>query len=723
MCEHALAAHELERGDWLAAAEGCASALDRPAPPAFRSLLHSLRSEALLHGGLTRPASEEAAEAVRLAELNREQALVSAADRASFHRVAYASAHGALARCRQAMGRPEACIDVLEDLLSAELPAELKEESRARIEVQLGTAHAERFLAGDEDTEEIAMQFYSLALKRERISGRDRFAALTRSAYLHLKAGRLAEADASLTDERLITADYGGAQAPLDPYDTAWMEALRARAARLSGRPTSEALDQACANLLQQWKRTQRPSGVGYLRFGRLRFALSEQVESRLATAGPEAAVEAVFAAQALGALHAALDPQPVGLEIARKELLGAGRGCLLFLAGKDRCHVFAFDDRQVVHERIASRHELEEVVGALQRSVATVAAPESDASQRRGLEKEAQATGVALLGDKVRSALSRWSHLIVIGREMVWNAPLELLPLGERRLGLALAICDLPSLSIGVALKRQHEARRDEDSTAVGRLEVLYRPEWSTHAHALEPDAEPIPPLSAHELPEIEGYEAQHYEGAHATASAFLGPPAVEVQVVIGHGLRDPGEESGGAFAVTTDAWVPDGVLSAENLRSLDDALIAPLVVLDTCHGRAGPARLGDSDAAHLGGAMLARGSEAVVLSRAESEVNLQPALAFTHALFRGLRGGMTLDEAAREARSELYAENELVGLARAAPWIVLGWGGWRLEHAPQRGAGFYPRVIGIPGAAAAVLIAWGWARRRRKKTTPRTA
>ena len=127
---------------------------------------------------------------------------------------------------------------------------------------------------------------------------------------------------------------------------------------------------------------------------------------------------------------------------------------------------------------------------------------------------------------------------------------------------------------------------------------------------------------------------------GRAATEALRLGSQA-DLLAILGHGRYDL------LRARPASVELADGFLGCEELERLD---LPPVLCLLSCGAARGPRVVGDAGTAHLGGAALVGGAEAVLL--ADTDVEVEPTLALFEAFLGGLRAGEAPDEALRQAR-----------------------------------------------------------------------
>jgi len=244
------------------------------------------------------------------------------------------------------------------------------------------------------------------------------------------------------------------------------------------------------------------------------------------------------------------------------------------------------------------------------------------------------------LLPAQVRARVRAWSHVTVIGADLLGSVPFEALPFDASTLGRRIATSHLTSLPLANLLARA--GRMPPDASG---LVVVAAPTLAGDAHAPIPfDEADAARLVAAASPE----RTRVFAGQDATRDA-LGPgelAGARCLVLLTHGVQRPEFERPAALLLGRDGR-PDLVDSTdvEALRA------PPLVLVWACGAALGPNRRGEDEPQHLGGAFLAAGARAVVVSPVELEYEIARDLA-VHVLERVFTHGDTPAEALRRAR-----------------------------------------------------------------------
>lgn len=366
----------------------------------------------------------------------------------------------------------------------------------------------------------------------------------------------------------------------------------------------------------------RRPGGVSFLTYGTRRRALVTLVRLHLALdPGPDGerrALEAIHAIQCLGQTVRFSDVDPGTLDECLRRLTADGGGVLLYLPGRQETHLFTVDARQRIHTEIGTPGVLEARGREwCQRVLAGEAAEPATVARGRALVD-------VLLPPAVRSRLREWRHVTVIGAELLGSVPFEALPLDDTTLGERVAVSHLASLPMAgwLAAARGHAVPAAASSSDSPELVLVAAPAVASDDFApIQLDGEDRARLLA---PFAAG-RARVLDGPHATRHALSSGALTGASglVFFTHGVQRPGTERPAALVLCRDGQ-PD-YLDAAAIEALE---VPPLVVVCACGAARGPIRRGD-DFQHLGGAFLAAGSRAVVVSPAEIEVTVARDLA----------------------------------------------------------------------------------------------
>ena len=498
-------------------------------------------------------------------------------------------------------------------------------------------------------------------------------------AELFLAHGGLDETERELAATRAGLESAGSERlaGSSQEIDLVTLEARLALERRAGPAVLSAARARAAASveaMLAAWsKAPERAGGVGWLLYPKRRALLGEYARLVIALEGEqrgaELALEQLLEVETLGTLARRERIEAPGLERIRAELLpadpGRERGILVYLPTRGASHVFALDRAGLVHAETAPSFVLERARRDYLAHLIAAARGLADPAQRSwALELErrlAKELAERLLPPRIAARVAAWSEVTLVGTDSLGPVPFEWLPLGaEPHLGVARALDTLPSLPLGVAWAHRARSRTAElDLVLVGGAlpSASVAERW--------PELETIT-LPAELVEELSGAYAparvRPLVGAAATrrALAEIDLDSVTVLQFLTHGVLEPERERPLALVLGADG-ADDGLFRCEDAEAGD----APrLVVLASCRTASGPIRKGDPGSADMGGAWLAAGAQAVLLSHAD--LALEEAARASRLLHRVLAAGGTPAEGLRAARAELVAEQ-----GPAAPFL----------------------------------------------------
>ncbi|HEX6884023.1 MAG TPA: CHAT domain-containing protein [Planctomycetota bacterium] len=464
---------------------------------------------------------------------------------------------------------------------------------------------------------------------------------------------------------------------------------------------------------LAEWRRLEPDEGgYGLFQYDDALALYCELTRLALALDGPELgprrALEALARVHAETALARRLAaPVPTPEELRAALCARDGEGLLVYLMGPARAWVFALDAHGLVLAPLASTFALEGPRQRLVREILAGAGRWTEAGQAAAGELSR-----LLLPPEVRARIEGWDALAVAGLDLLLgDVPFELLDLGAgQRLGSEKAVWHLPSLATGVVLARRAAARPPgEPGVRLVGAPVL--------PAGMEAEVAPFE-LSSGEVERLLAAFPAARRDVHlgpAASGRALGEPEVAVLQILAHGRFDERRGRSAELLLAPTGADDDGRLSFADVERTWSARPAPrLVVLSACRAGRGVARRGDAGAASLATAFLARGSDAVLASA--YDLDLDVALALSAAFHDGLARGLDAAEALRRARAELARSPELaeslqphlvraIGFAPAPfePWLAL-------EPDPRR-----PSPTWIAVGAGLVLALALWRVRRR--------
>jgi hypothetical protein len=476
-----------------------------------------------------------------------------------------------------------------------------------------------------------------------------------------LRSGDLVEA----TDRAEVLADRVSGE-PLLSAESLAMQARIAMATGSSGaalRPVRDGLVGAVDRLFAAWASLPlREGGIGSFQFDGRRDVLSTMLRLEREVGSADAAACAfghLERALALGTLSRRLGARAVDSAALPSELPPGG-GVLACFFAPSGGHVFAIDASGAVHVEFAVDPDFDAGLDELHRGV--VMPPQGDgvAAVRR-MREVGGLVAARLLPEPVRARLGRWQQMVVIGEQVppaVWHA----LPWADSWLCLHLPIRHVPSAALARRLRERH-AQRVSDGERLD-LAVIGAP---AHDPAyIERGLSPLQLTSTDRRTLLgDSPGSRGWFGAAAQWSVFDLPEvrAARAVCVLAHGVQDFQRERFAGVLLSPPAK-GSAVVFADVIERVP---LPPLMVLGTCGAADGPQRFGDDGVAHLGGACLMGGADAVVL--AGGALSLGASVDLFGALFAELRAGRALSEALWRARRQISARPE-----RAHPYFFAG-------------------------------------------------
>jgi len=641
---------------------------------------------------------------------------------AVLHRVAYDLAvmdfSGAAERARAALEEP--------DLIAAHASA------RGSLLLLRGIAES-RLARADRDGLLAAASTLGAALGEAAMDGPTRLRAEVSLAWVETALGRLEDS------ERLLRAASERAARLEKPQETAEIRALEGRVARERApggglRPFLDASRGAYRRVLDEWASVPlRPGGIGFLHFADRRRVLSELILLAIAAEGAEigarAALDDLLAAQALGSIARSAALEPGSLESARSRLTSASTGLLVYLPAPERSHLFVIDPALCVHVALAPSFEIERRVDDVSAATEHRPARTRDGSID-GADVERAAAAARKLADllipaEIRETVASWSAVRIVGADLLGWPAFECLPLaGDRPLGFDLAVSYLPSIPLGISMTEKAGARRPRSAEGLD-LCVVAAP------LAGAPVAERWPSLAPVRLDEIDGERLlepfapdrrRSWTGAEATKLVLADQAVASARVlnILAHGVRVDDRERPVHLVLSPSGEDDDGLLGCDEVEALR---VPPIVLLSACGAARGPLRRGDEGIGHLGGAFLKAGASAVILSRAD--LDLEATVSLVAAFNRSLAGlGRSPAEALRDARREVAGRPRFAHPYYFALLHLVGLGDVRLFPEGGEESPLVPALRAIAaGAAIAVGAACVVALRRRRSRAKTTA
>ncbi len=671
---------QLESGDWKAAAEHLSVVLEGENEYAkdYWCQIHAIASEAYATGGLLGLAGPHAQRALQLAD----EAFQSATEnyvpgkRFPINRVGYTEAYLAAAKFANSTDHFLPAEKYLRHVLELEFP-----DGKRPNKTGLGTASAVlglvyylKYFEGLLDSDQPVLDAYQSALDMGNgLLPRDRFSCLSRMAHLHLTAQRYPQAEAILAQ-----AEAPELMEVADAYDRAWHASLRNRLARETTEGSYAPFRPAWTELLEHMRGTERDGGVGFFHLGRIREIASEAVLQDLHEDGPETALATVFESQEVGFLREQLRPDPAHLEDLRSSL-APDELCLIFLAGRETVHAFSIPrEGSVGYWPIEGGLQLKKKVNALTNRVFSQEPSTSSPDAPPKWKAASDALRGELLPAAQIEALKRYRRIRIVGRETLYNPLFEVFEIDGQPLGLTHAMLDWPTVAVGLHLGRQ--AKKPSPSGQNHRLDwlLIADPSVSEQAAALVPNREALQMY----LPANEA--TLHLQGEQATFQNWLANDSAQVVQFLTHGVRQDVPEWAASVVLTADANVPSGMLNGYDILQQKSLNVPPLTILSICRGQTGALRFGDPSAGRLAGALLAKGSLAVLTSRGDASIYLGPTKLFTQTVREELAKGRRLDDAVLAARQAWAGSKSFGSPTHWSAWQIIGLGSLQLDLTP---------------------------------------
>ncbi|MFT7664163.1 MAG: CHAT domain-containing protein [Planctomycetota bacterium] len=543
----------------------------------------------------------------------------------------------------QGEGTPELLAKLLEEHLAKGGNPELQ----ATLSSMLGRVSAYRAIATGGDPNE-AIEQLKEATSRDALPREESIDAGLYLVRLLIENGQLEEAQTEFTRiEELVLSAARLIGTNGRTRDRGLLAALRCElelAHKSSPFPVRHLLELEVAYdaMLRQWEQTPlRPGGVGFLNSQERLTVLEVLVRTHIAAEpnqiGIANALESVIRAQARGTLARELDAPEVRVERVREELLYDNSGMLVYLPTPQRTHLFVLDKSSIAHFECPGVHRFEAERRQFQALLNTPLA--SDKARGDQLGSDWAALTDSLIPGDLKEQVLAWSQLTLVGTGYLGFFPFEALPIAGTYLGLKIPIGYLPSLPIGCALNQ----RRD-NSTQVWERDLLLvtapalnqgvKQRWPDLAE-LKLGLEQVETL--HSSFEPHRSRVLHFDAATRAALTFELQKPTAMLHILAHGVRDSTRERSTGLAL---GGSPEelGVLWPEDVESEQ---MPPLVLLSACGSARGPVRYGDDGASHLGGAFIRAGTDTVVFSRADLELESTLLLSkhFTWRLSLGAR------------------------------------------------------------------------------------
>jgi hypothetical protein len=480
--------------------------------------------------------------------------------------------------------------------------------------------------------------------------------------------------------EALLDAAGAADLLALPPHDdklhAAHLAALALRIALASSEPSERAaaleqLERAAAEFVEQCARfAQLSSAVATLQFIERERVLGELIRGCRAVHGEPQGVRRalgwLYRAQCVGGLARGLglERERADLEQDLAALVAPGRGLVVFHSARDASFVFLVDATDVQLLEIAD--------GSRLRAVASALANEATRAVRRGPDLDAPAVGelVAAMARAIDAPrmlpwLERQSEVTVVGDESVGHLPLALLVAsGGGRLGDRVALGYAPTIPVGAQLARRAQSRGTVHAT---EFDVLLL------------GAPPAPASVELDLARFDEWRARLdgrarlLVGRDATPEAFAnGARGCEMLQIVAHGRYDARRETRAGFLLHSET--PEG--GAVWADAIERSPAARLTALAVCRASQRPVVFGDDGRTGLAASFLLAGSDVVVQTPIDLEVDAAARL-FERFSLRIAAG----DSPAQALRSARHSMSRSDTPALLQDYLVHVWGA---AHAP---------------------------------------
>lgn len=519
----------------------------------------------------------------------------------------------------------------------------------ARLRGRLGMSFSEQSRL-DESFVELAREQFELARSCEALD------ASTRAQFLL----GLAELEWRQNNEprsiELLNAAEKEIEGRSDPSTHPMFRTLRALKARqlFEGRlkpATDEALQKEREKLEDAIRaateefanRKLRPGGYGLLQYADLRGMLFELMRYEMhldpSEAGRGRALDHLLAIGEATTLGRRLGAQAASVASVRAELIrdDPKHGVLAYLPSAAETHVFLVTKDQVVHQGTSMADVVEkarvEALGKLRCPLDPAATPED----RDGRVKALRELSSMLFPSDIRKQLTDCSRVTILGRDLLGEAPFEVLELeAGKELGLTHAVTHAPSASVAIVLARRARAETPRKASESGAFALIALPE-DAKLKTKQDDLAPI--LEAYPKEGRSGLFGDEFD--HGGMEVAMSKSSVSQ--VFTHGMRDGSRERSTVFVAR------NSLVGADELERLN---ASQLTILTLCGGGISLRRRGDGGAADLAGACFSGGERSRCVIQCAVDLEALAAVEITTHLARGLREGLDVAEAMRQAR-----------------------------------------------------------------------
>ncbi len=498
-----------------------------------------------------------------------------------------------------------------------ENPEWLLNSTRIRLTFQRGLARAELYRE-DPELASQGVPDLDAALDSGQLSDHDALKALGYKTILLERLGE--EKPAALAYDELqgrIDALVENDDRPhSDPACIAGL--MRSRLSTASVEQIRDGLETCVLQLFERVKELEpRPGGAGFFHYGPPRDLISELVERCIdaepGPAGLERALGWILKSQALGSMARLEAYEFDGFDKVRAALVTGSRGVLVYLPSPIQTHVFGFDSESLWHEKLERAWFIEKHREAF--------LYDGLYTNERGQNYANLATNLAhaIIPERVLAHMAHWKEVSIGGLGLTDYIPYEVLPFdGKQLFGQRFDVAYLPSVPIGVLLANR--ALPTSSATAPS-IALFLAP---TTPAGLEQEFPPIV-LSEEQRKRLGCDRPNEVAVWQADAATFMNlrtaaASGAKVLHLFMHGDPDPNRARPAGLLFAASDGSPARV-SCQDIENLGQ--VPPIVILSVCGAQKGRKRKGEDGLTHLGGAFLAAGAQAVILSPDDLEVD----------------------------------------------------------------------------------------------------
>lgn len=503
-------------------------------------------------------------------------------------------------------------------------------------------------------------------------------------AELLLLDGKLADSRRRLREARRLLDQWSERETQEPPVrEWSFLSSLFARLSRLEGNQGQQ--EQAEAELLRwfrqlldNWRQTPLlPGGIGFLRSPLRRSLVHEVLSATAQRDGASAAFDLLMEVQTLGSFARQQGLAPPSIAEIEQHLLDDGEGLLVYLPSRNGCHLFVLAKNTLLHLPLPTEHQVLQSLQALDRGDLSLLSN--------------------VLPDPAKDLVNEWSLVRVVGADLIQGLVVEQLPFSaEQRLGEAKPVAHLPSVPVGIFLRRRrdspgHPVQFESDLVLIlgpADPKTGVDPAPLTHRSSLSPFPESRTRTFGRDTPPA------HLGRKSASSTQLLH--------LLCHGVVDRTRE---VFA---------GLLLDDNGETLwSDELarweLPPLVVLSACSSGEGPLRVGEDGVSQLTGATFLGGADTVIAATGPLDRDLT--LATMKAFHEEIARGRTPADALRRARNQVSQTHGSV--PGTGELRVFGLGDQPLRGMTPASDRSWPRTMAM--TVGALLILTGIAQRHR--------